>query len=161
MRASTIGSSQKRIARRFHRLLETPLDTPKSNLYKPRHSRSSTGATDAQVAQLVEHATENRSVAGSIPALGTIGNQPCQIADVERFNAHSHRKCASTHGSRELRGSLPRRHRKRCCTCECLAEMASPQRRPWQERPNTQQLAPPFVHLEGNGTIGKSQNRAR
>ena len=27
---------------------------------------------DAQVAQLVEHATENRSVAGSIPALGTI-----------------------------------------------------------------------------------------
>ena len=26
----------------------------------------------AQVAQLVEHATENRSVAGSIPALGTI-----------------------------------------------------------------------------------------
>ena len=28
--------------------------------------------SDAQVAQLVEHATENRSVAGSIPALGTI-----------------------------------------------------------------------------------------
>ena len=28
--------------------------------------------TKAQVAQLVEHATENRSVAGSIPALGTI-----------------------------------------------------------------------------------------
>ena len=27
---------------------------------------------DAQVAQLVEHAIENRSVAGSIPALGTI-----------------------------------------------------------------------------------------
>ena len=27
---------------------------------------------NAQVAQLVEHATENRSVAGSIPALGTI-----------------------------------------------------------------------------------------
>jgi hypothetical protein len=26
---------------------------------------------DAQVAQLVEHAIENRSVAGSIPALGT------------------------------------------------------------------------------------------
>lgn len=26
----------------------------------------------AQIAQLVEHATENRSVAGSIPALGTI-----------------------------------------------------------------------------------------
>ena len=27
---------------------------------------------DAQVAQLVEHATENRSVVGSIPPLGTI-----------------------------------------------------------------------------------------
>jgi hypothetical protein len=27
---------------------------------------------DAQVAQLVEHATENRSVGGSIPPLGTI-----------------------------------------------------------------------------------------
>jgi hypothetical protein len=26
---------------------------------------------DAQVAQLVEHATENRSVGGSIPPLGT------------------------------------------------------------------------------------------
>src|SRR5689334_10984870 len=29
-------------------------------------------AQDAQVAQLVEHATENRSVGGSIPPLGTI-----------------------------------------------------------------------------------------
>jgi hypothetical protein len=29
-------------------------------------------APGAQIAQLVEHATENRSVAGSIPALGTI-----------------------------------------------------------------------------------------
>ena len=28
--------------------------------------------TWAQVAQLVEHATENRSVGGSIPSLGTI-----------------------------------------------------------------------------------------
>ena len=35
----------------------------------------------AQVAQLVEHATENRSVAGSIPALGTISpaKQPRSI----------------------------------------------------------------------------------
>jgi hypothetical protein len=29
---------------------------------------------DAQVAQLVEHATENRSVGGSIPPLGTISS---------------------------------------------------------------------------------------
>jgi hypothetical protein len=32
-------------------------------------------SNDAQVAQLVEHATENRSVGGSIPLLGTIGPQ--------------------------------------------------------------------------------------
>ena len=30
----------------------------------------------AQVAQLVEHATENRSVGGSIPSLGTISTSP-------------------------------------------------------------------------------------
>jgi hypothetical protein len=30
------------------------------------------GSRSAQVAQLVEHATENRSVGGSIPPLGTI-----------------------------------------------------------------------------------------
>ena len=30
------------------------------------------GSACAQVAQLVEHATENRSVGGSIPPLGTI-----------------------------------------------------------------------------------------
>ena len=34
--------------------------------------RSGPCAEDAQVAQLVEHATENRSVGGSIPPLGTI-----------------------------------------------------------------------------------------
>ena len=36
----------------------------------------SNAATDAQVAQLVEHATENRSVGGSIPPLGTIAAMP-------------------------------------------------------------------------------------
>jgi hypothetical protein len=41
----------------------------------------------AQVAQLVEHATENRSVGGSIPPLGTIGlsgpvlSRPSAFAD--------------------------------------------------------------------------------
>ena len=38
----------------------------------PIRPHSERNAPDAQVAQLVEHATENRSVAGSIPALGTI-----------------------------------------------------------------------------------------
>jgi hypothetical protein len=31
-------------------------------------------ATHAEVAQLVEHSTENAGVAGSIPALGTFGS---------------------------------------------------------------------------------------
>jgi len=53
------------------------LDSPVCNFYKARASQSGTRSTGlitamlAQVAQLVEHATENRSVAGSIPALGT------------------------------------------------------------------------------------------
>src|SRR3546814_2577177 len=41
------------------------LDKPRPPLYKARRSW-------AQVAQLVEHATENRSVGGSTPSLGTI-----------------------------------------------------------------------------------------
>jgi hypothetical protein len=41
------------------------LDRPKPSFYKPPPS------LNAQVAQLVEHATENRSVGGSIPPLGT------------------------------------------------------------------------------------------
>ena len=37
-----------------------------------RHGAFRYVARQAQVAQLVEHATENRSVGGSIPPLGTI-----------------------------------------------------------------------------------------
>lgn len=40
--------------------------------YKP--ARRALKPDDAQVAQLVEHATENRSVGGSIPPLGTISS---------------------------------------------------------------------------------------
>jgi hypothetical protein len=43
------------------------LDWPPGILYGLALAQSS-----AQVAQLVEHATENRSVGGSIPPLGTI-----------------------------------------------------------------------------------------
>ncbi len=39
---------------------------------QPASDASGPAAPDAQVAQLVEHATENRSVGGSIPPLGTI-----------------------------------------------------------------------------------------
>ena len=42
------------------------LDRPKPSFYKPPPTLK------AQVAQLVEHAIENRSVGGSIPPLGTI-----------------------------------------------------------------------------------------
>ena len=35
------------------------------------------GCPRAQVAQLVEHATENRSVGGSIPPLGTMISMGC------------------------------------------------------------------------------------
>jgi hypothetical protein len=40
------------------------------------------GQGNAQVAQLVEHATENRSVGGSIPPLGTISGEGAQLAFV-------------------------------------------------------------------------------
>jgi hypothetical protein len=44
--------------------------------YKPPLRPLAAGS--AQVAQLVEHATENRSVGGSIPPLGTIPEQICK-----------------------------------------------------------------------------------
>ena len=44
--------------------------TGQASLTINRRSRPAPGS--AQVAQLVEHATENRSVGGSIPPLGTI-----------------------------------------------------------------------------------------
>jgi hypothetical protein len=55
--------------------------------YKPAlPSRLAAGS--AQVAQLVEHATENRSVGGSIPPLGTIQNSSAN---------HSGRCCRLKH----------------------------------------------------------------
>ena len=54
---------------------EVPLlDRPESTLYNaPRFTHPALrGRFGAQVAQLVEHAIENRSVGGSIPPLGTI-----------------------------------------------------------------------------------------
>ncbi len=49
------------------------LDTPESSLYNAALSRSARfkGRPGAQVAQLVEHVTENHGVGGSIPPLGT------------------------------------------------------------------------------------------
>jgi hypothetical protein len=49
------------------------LDSPKSSLYNaPRFIALAILRGDAQVAQLVEHVTENHGVGGSIPPLGTI-----------------------------------------------------------------------------------------
>jgi hypothetical protein len=49
------------------------LDSPKSSLYNaPRSIALAILRGDAQVAQLVEHVTENHGVGGSIPPLGTI-----------------------------------------------------------------------------------------
>ena len=47
------------------------LDSPAYIAYKPSRARL-TRAFGAQVAQLVEHMTENHGVGGSIPPLGTI-----------------------------------------------------------------------------------------
>ena len=41
---------------------------------RPAKLRYGSDPDGAQVAQLVEHATENRSVGGSIPPLGTISH---------------------------------------------------------------------------------------
>jgi hypothetical protein len=46
--------------------------TGRSDLTINRPLRAASCSRSAQVAQLVEHATENRSVGGSIPPLGTI-----------------------------------------------------------------------------------------
>jgi hypothetical protein len=48
------------------------LDSPESSLYKPRAPLRPLGGRGAQVAQLVEHCTENAGVGGSIPPLGTM-----------------------------------------------------------------------------------------
>jgi hypothetical protein len=62
------NSSSLRLDRQRSHAITRPLPaTPIAR--KPPVNAS---ALDAQIAQLVEHATENRSVAGSIPALGTI-----------------------------------------------------------------------------------------
>ena len=69
-------------------------------LYRLAPTEAQRASRDAQVAQLVEHATENRSVAGSIPALGTIHpskrlHRPPKSPDFTGFRPALGR-CAST-----------------------------------------------------------------
>jgi hypothetical protein len=47
------------------------LDSPRSYPYNRPFRRALPGGLGAQVAQLVEHCTENAGVGGSIPPLGT------------------------------------------------------------------------------------------
>jgi hypothetical protein len=56
--------------------------------YKPR-SAAPCRRAGAQVAQLVEHATENRSVGGSIPPLGTISPSHLGRPELQRELAKS------------------------------------------------------------------------
>ena len=48
------------------------LDRVRPSLYNARRRANLRFAAGAQVAQLVEHVTENHGVGGSIPPLGTI-----------------------------------------------------------------------------------------
>jgi hypothetical protein len=57
-----------------------------------RRSRAS-GPRRAQVAQLVEHATENRSVGGSIPPLGTIALFPSAHPQHDAKAEPNHSRC--------------------------------------------------------------------
>src|SRR5581483_4476242 len=59
--------------RGYWRNARAALDKPAAPTYKPA-AAAARCAGYAQVAQLVEHATENRSVGGSIPPLGTMTN---------------------------------------------------------------------------------------
>jgi hypothetical protein len=63
---SASGLGEAGASRKKGEKLRRALDKTQSPFYKP-----STRDARAQVAQLVEHATENRSVGGSIPPLGT------------------------------------------------------------------------------------------
>src|SRR5688572_19145599 len=56
------------------------LDRRKSSLYNPALANPLSRRDGAQVAQLVEHVTENHGVGGSIPPLGT--NKINSLADI-------------------------------------------------------------------------------
>jgi hypothetical protein len=64
---------------------EPVLDSRKSSLYNRPRSPCvpPSGRQGAQVAQLVEHCTENAGVGGSIPPLGTITNASDDIVSAE------------------------------------------------------------------------------
>jgi hypothetical protein len=76
-------------------IAETPLDPGGWLRYPAAHAKS----VVAQVAQLVEHATENRSVGGSIPLLGTIffpKSKSDQVAAAVKCITAGPAICAST-----------------------------------------------------------------
>src|SRR5690606_33669689 len=76
------------------------LDKPSPPLYKARRSW-------AQVAQLVEHATENRSVGGSTPSLGTISSFSHQMN--RGLRPRSGLRSIAASATRATRSDLPSR----------------------------------------------------
>jgi hypothetical protein len=69
IQATSDPSERLRACRRDRSAL---LDRPQPSLYNARRRANLRFAAGAQVAQLVEHVTENHGVGGSIPPLGTI-----------------------------------------------------------------------------------------
>ena len=71
-KAAANGAGKRRVAIAMESLRKR-LDSREPGHYTASTNRDGRlPISGAQIAQLVEHATENRSVAGSIPALGTI-----------------------------------------------------------------------------------------
>ena len=66
------------------------LDRAGAAPYKRRSPPGLAAGGDAQVAQLVEHATENRSVGGSIPPLGTNVSNDLAIPEAEQDAVRGH-----------------------------------------------------------------------
>lgn len=75
-------------------------------LYRLAPTEAQRASRDAQVAQLVEHATENRSVGGSIPPLGTISLYRAIISSLSADLLHSRRQ------DEELCGEAPSFHHR-------------------------------------------------
>jgi hypothetical protein len=69
---SSGGSAPPLASRLEFRRISAVLDTAEEGLYNaPRFAPALLRRAGAQVAQLVEHVTENHGVGGSIPPLGT------------------------------------------------------------------------------------------
>src|ERR1700704_199474 len=92
------------------------VDTTLRPLYKPPARLGLWARGYAQVAQLVEHATENRSVGGSIPPLGTIHLRLARILKMPPSEGSSQR---SPEGEAGWFGPAIGRHRRSLTLTGC------------------------------------------